>query len=291
MASDDGLRTDARCHSCGRRLPEDAKYCPQCGTRSSGAPITVGAQPLYVITFAWLLAQLFLSSNPLTGGTGRTLFAYHLAFALPFVSLLVVAFLHARTHRATSPGPGAVLTIALAWLSLSLILDSDPSGSGWATVLWFSYSFGLAVLWCAFLLPDADRLWRVSVNGRLRRIAAILLPLPAAAVALIVLTNMYVHYEARLKLSEPSLNKHIEDFNAGRIAPPDQLVGLFSVESTYRAGDCVMLRLTGDRFDETGLAFCEDGRSPDWTGGGRGTRPLLVDHLYGDWWRYQTIES
>jgi hypothetical protein len=244
-----------------------------------------------LITLAWVLAQLLLSNNPLTGDTNRTLFAYHLAFILPFVSLLVVAFLYARMNRATSPGPGAVLTVALAWLALSLILDSDPSGSGWATVLWFSYSFGLAVLWCAVLLPAADRIWRESAGSRLRRIAAILLPLPAAGVALIVLTNMYVHYEVRLKLSEPALNEHIDDFNAGRITPPDQLVGLFSVESTYRAGDCVMLRLDGGRFNETGLAHCEGGRPPEWAGGGRGIRPLLLDHLYGNWWRYQTIES
>lgn len=174
----------------------------------------------------------------------------------------------------------AALAIAGGWLTLSLLIISEPSPNLLLLVLELYLVLGLLAYWLVLLAPNAYRAIKEFHLSGVLASAGYLLPLPMA-VAILGFAFLYdLPLKGRLELSEDALVARASQVDSEY---PDyefaRFIGLFRVQSLYKWDGCTIFVM--DSFgpeDVGGRAYCT-GRLP--------CAPTVeMDHIKGRWWRW-----
>ncbi len=285
------------CHQCGREVSGDYRYCPHCGIRLPWRPTYVSQREGLVAligTLGWVIATVFLAEYE------AGLFVLMCAFGVVLPTMILIGVALYWTFSRGSPislrsqplHPAFVVLMTLAWLSVSLVLVSDPQDEDVLTaVLGFVYSLGLGLSWFGMLVlaTQIAIATRWSLAKRLLWVVGYLLPLPVAAWFFFYpVGEDFLALKARFQLSESALDRAV-------IERPETgtRVGLFQVSEIEDVESCVFLE-TGGGVLADGFAYCPDGPPS------RAMRdsppailmyPLNGDWQNADWWKYEFVDQ
>jgi hypothetical protein len=280
---------------------DDAEVVNQ---NTRGTPTTETADlnlMVAAIALAWLLLMLFWMAYPFKaiavdpGASIRATLRYTGLWAgllLPFIALLTFAtFLSWRAggrvrmltlrHNEVMPAAPIIAVVAVAWLSVSVWLLSEPGSDFTLGLLWLVFSGMLALVWLVATVVAIQKSWKAPKLKTVARTLAYLVPFPAALILSIVLWRSDAPFETRFELSEGALTHHVDEFarTNGASMPPIQAVGLYRVGVPDRRDGCVRITTNSDMDYYAGLAHC-DGSPPE--------KPNAdYDHIDGRWWRFQ----
>jgi len=285
------------CRRCRAQVATDARFCSRCGidapTRVAYLSQREGLIAL-IGTLVWVMVTVFLAERE------AGLFILVSAFEVVLPAMILIAVMLFRMHPTRSStwlrnqplNPAVVVLMTLAWLSVSLVLVSDPEDENVGTgVLGFVYALGLGLSWFGLLgvatqIAIATR-WRLS--KRLLWVVGYLLPLPMAAWFFFYpVGEDFLAVKARFELSESALDRAVIDR-----PPASHRAGLFQVSKIEDVEKCVFLE-TGGVVLADGFAYCPEGRPSR----AMSDSPLdiLMYPLDGDWenakwWEYEIVTS
>ena len=288
---------DTNCHRCGREVAPDARYCQYCGIGTPQRPGHLSQRHGLIavaVTSAWVLPTLLLK----TLNVSLLLAALNIALVLP--GLIPLALAAYWTWRERSRGPLALrpfhpaipLLVTLVWLSVSMLLASDPDERVITIVMWYIFTFGLALAWLAVFVAAIQTL-EASSWSVIRRTLSIVLyvaPLPIAVYLVMLLAGQEnLPLKARFQLSENALYDEVKEPQQG-----SHRAGLFQITNVTNLESCLFLE-TGGTDLGSGLAYCPDAERPSRAMQDSPPdivmRPLNGNWRTADWWSYSVAES
>ena len=121
---------DARCHRCGAANVASGRFCTNCGVATDKSVTFLSQRDgliALVVTLCWVPMTVFLGEYE----SGAFVLSCALGLVVPVIALLAVAVCWTgfRTRSRLSGqalNPVVMILMALAWLSVSVVLDSDP---------------------------------------------------------------------------------------------------------------------------------------------------------------------